>query len=325
MATYYRWRKSTIAYVPQKGTGSYTRETIGPYYDGILTQQTVYYATEAIATDANTIVLSGEIGSVTFTSTSTKLSTLGVPDGQYYFATKITNTYTDTSQTTDLVAFGTAEKCASYRVTSTSSSGSATRWSVSTSGAPIYPISIVATAGDFQEYVYSTSSSAHPNGGTQGGYYYSQRTAITSPTAPTGLTYPLTITTLSVDVSWTASISNVSAYAVTGYEVSYSTNGGSTWTVAGTPMGTNMTVSIPPTATSIQFRVRAQDSNSQWSSYATGNTSPWLSSCSRGSTRLPTSAGANVCRTPVSTSSSASRDSKCTPKSRTSALRAGKA
>ena len=132
------------------------------------------------------------------------------------------------------------------------------------------------TSGQFVEYVYSISSSAYPNSGVSGDYYYGQRTTITSPTAPTALTYPSTITTTSVDVTWTASINNVPAYAVTGYEVSYAVNGQSTWTVAGTPTGTSLTVAILPTATSIQFRVRAKDSNNQWSSYATGSTSQVL-------------------------------------------------
>lgn len=130
--------------------------------------------------------------------------------------------------------------------------------------------------GEFVEYVYSTNQSAYPNGGVAGDYYYDQRTSITSPTVPTGLTYPNTIITSSATVSWVASVTNVPIYAVSTYEVSYSTNGGSTWTVAGTTADTSLSVDLPTGATSIQFRVRAQDSNGQWSSYATGTTSTVL-------------------------------------------------
>lgn len=126
--------------------------------------------------------------------------------------------------------------------------------------------------GTSQGYVYSTSSSAYPNGGASGDYWYDQRTTVTSPTAPSGLTYPNPITTPTVTVSWNAAGSNTN-YPVNLYEVSYSTNNGSSWTVAGTTASTSMSVSIPAGATSIQFRVRARDSNNQWGSYVTGTAS----------------------------------------------------
>lgn len=96
-----------------------------------------------------------------------------------------------------------------------------------------------------------------------------------SPTAPTGLTYPATITTPSVSVSWTAATS-ATDYPVSLYEVSYSTNSGSSWTVAGTTAEVSYTFSITPGTTSIMFRVRAQDSNGQWGGYVTGTASQVL-------------------------------------------------
>ena len=127
--------------------------------------------------------------------------------------------------------------------------------------------------GTSQGYVYSTSSSAYPNGGVSGDYYYDQRTTVTSPTAPTRLTYPNPITTLSVDVSWTAATSNVPNYTVSLYEVSYSTNNGDSWTVAGTTAETSYSFNIPAGTLSIMFRVRAKDSNGRWGSYVTGTES----------------------------------------------------
>lgn len=128
----------------------------------------------------------------------------------------------------------------------------------------------------FIENVISLDSSAYPNNGVLNNFYYGNRTSIQSPLAPTGLTYPSVISGIPVNVSWTAAVSNIPAYAVSNYEVSYTVNGGVSWTVAGTTAETNLNVTIPPTATSIQFRVRAQDSNNQWSSYATGSTSQVL-------------------------------------------------
>lgn len=126
--------------------------------------------------------------------------------------------------------------------------------------------------GDFIEYVYSTDSSAYPTGGVKDGYYYDTRSQTTSPTAPTGLSYPNPITTTSVTVSWSAATSYVPDYPVNLYELSYSVNGGSSWTVAGTTAGTSLEVDIPAGTTSIRFRVRARDSNGQWGSYSTSST-----------------------------------------------------
>ena len=133
-------------------------------------------------------------------------------------------------------------------------------------------LQIVDAPGDFIEYVYSTNSSAYPNGGVSGEYYYNQRTTVTSPTAPSDLSYPATITTPNVDVTWTAATSNTS-YPVSGYQVDVSTNGGSSWTTAGTPTTNSLSYSITPGVTSIMFRVRAKDNNGNWGDYVTGTAS----------------------------------------------------
>ena len=99
---------------------------------------------------------------------------------------------------------------------------------------------------------------------------------MTSPTQPTGLTYPNPITTQKVTVSWQAATSNVPDYPVSGYQVDVSTNGGTSWTTAGTPTTNSLTYSITPGTTSIMFRVRAKDSNGQWGSYVTGTASQVL-------------------------------------------------
>lgn len=119
-------------------------------------------------------------------------------------------------------------------------------------------------------YVYSTNPDAYPNDGVSGDYYYSGRTTITSPTAPTRITYPSVITTESITVSWPTATSNITSYPVNGYELSYSTNGGSSWTSMGVSSNTSRTFSIPSGAVNVMFRVRARDTNGQWSDYITG-------------------------------------------------------
>lgn len=236
MATYYKWRKSTVSY---SSVSQGTTRNIGPI-------STLY---------------------------STK-SNPSIVNGAYDFSSaQVIPNFTEASAGANVYIAKSATPTTMWKMSSDGNVGITSSGSLTRAGT-IYGISSAPDV--LQGYVYSTSSSAYPNGGASGGYYYDQRTTVTSPTAPTTLTYPSTITNPSVDVSWTASINNVPAYAVTGYEVSYAVNGESTWTVAGTPTGTSLTVAIPTTATSIQFRVRAQDSNNQWSSYATGSTSQVL-------------------------------------------------
>lgn len=112
-------------------------------------------------------------------------------------------------------------------------------------------------------YVYSTSSTAYPNGGVQDGYYYDQRTTVTSPTEPTGLTYPNPITTPTVTVSWDAATSNTD-YPVESYEVKYQKNSSGTWITAGTTSTTTFEFNVPVGTTELLFQVRARDSNGQY-------------------------------------------------------------
>lgn len=129
------------------------------------------------------------------------------------------------------------------------------------------------SAGKFVGYVYSLTSSTYPTNGQSGSYWYNNRTTVTSPTNPSQISYPSTINTLSTTITWQASTSNTS-YPVSRYELSYSTNGGSSWQVAGTTAETSYQFGISsPEVTQIQFRVRAMDTNSQYSDYVTGTNS----------------------------------------------------
>lgn len=135
---------------------------------------------------------------------------------------------------------------------------------------------LIKSAGTFIGYVYSTSSSAYPNGGVQDGYYYDQRTTVTSPTAPANLQYPNPITTPTVTVSWQAATSNTD-YPVTGYNLYYGKNGDESTTNIVYPQNnpnTSAEVQIPSDATSIRFWVGARDSNGNVTVSEFG---PWVS------------------------------------------------
>lgn len=251
MATYYRWRKSTIRYRLAKQSvtsGSFTTAS-----DGI-----VYFAdTDDPDTDPEFNTSTGKF-SLTYYNV--------IENGGIY-----------RPNTAELVCGGERNPTEVYGngIMQLDRSGSTIKVTPQFSGQTFNRYYSQATAGTSQGYVYSTSSSAYPNGGVSGSYYYDQRTTVTSPTAPTGLTYPNPITTPSAAISWTSATS-ATDYPVSLYEVSYSTNGGSSWTVAGTTAEVSYTFSITPGTTSIMFRVRAQDSNGQWGVYMTGTASQVL-------------------------------------------------
>ena len=235
MATYYRWRRYTIGY----------SESIS------------YGQSIDVPRDNDTIWYSNEKPSIV--------------NGQYQMGNSITvnddrtfnNTYWVAAQQSSNVCYR-GDSLIVYKNTGV--------WRFYSESGSVEINTVSLAPGTSQGYVYSTSSSAYPNGGVSGGYYYDQRTTVTSPTAPTGLTYPATITTPSVDISWTAATSNTN-YPVSGYQVDVSTNGGTSWTTAGTPTTNSLSYSIPAGTTSVMFRVRAKDSNGQWGSYVTGTQS----------------------------------------------------
>ena len=239
MATYYRWRKSTV-----KDTESTT------------TRQSVEVSRSSDATiyfenNRKPQISNGEYR--LSSSTRVNYATLDFEDPVWVAPQQLTK-----------VCYG-GDKLTIRRNSAT--------WGFSNPSGLVEINTISPGPGTPQGYVYSTNSSAYPNGGVSGSYYYDQRTTVTSPTAPTGLTYPATITTPSVSVSWTAAKSNVPNYPVNGYQVDVSTNGGTKWTTAGTPTTNSLSYSIPAGTTSLIFRVRAKDSNGQWGSYVTGTES----------------------------------------------------
>lgn len=249
MATYYRWRKSTINRTIDSSTPVYSFSS----YDGGPIIYTLH-SSQATVTDSGEIELHDPL--------NTYIDNDERPHGltnQYHMIAENGNDYN---------AVGKPCYLSSGAVVF-NNNGTA-----NVQSGELFQCKVVTGPGTPQGYVYSTSSSAYPNGGVSGSYYYDQRTTVTSPTAPTGLTYPNPITTSSVSLSWTAATSATS-YPVNRYEVSYSTNGTS-WAVAGTTASTSYSFSVTPGTTSITFRVRARDTNGQWGGYMTGTASQVL-------------------------------------------------
>lgn len=248
MATYYRWRRSTVGYTE-------TSTTIpGGTSVGIFSSKTIYYS------DSKPTINQG--GFYTWNPSSMTSSDNPTPRSiRGYLANAL---YTDTVYTS-------AEPYPNDDLIWYPDTGNV----VAQDNVATIKYTLVKGPGTFVDYVYSTSSSAYPNGGASGAYYYDQRNMVASPMQPDGLTYPETITTSNVSISWTASVVNTN-YPVKLYEISYSTNGGSSWTVAGTTAETSYLFNIPAGTTSIMFRVRAKDSNNQYGAYVTGTASQVL-------------------------------------------------
>lgn len=161
MAILYRWRKSTVQTLYD--TESKNSSSNPKYFEvgAISGDYTVYYATSYTLNDD---------GTVTLKSPTTGKVSSGWPldvSSQYYSAISIT---------TD-------------EIFKNNSSGSYARWESNSSvrkkivyahngGTCIRYYNFREGPGVSQGYVYSTSSSAYPNGGVSGSYWYDQRTTI---------------------------------------------------------------------------------------------------------------------------------------------------
>ena len=276
MATYYRWRKSTVEYTIGQSSTSVAVRLSGVSRDS--GKVTLYYSESVEATSYGNINLSGSIKSIDITNLPSSGGyqnyNLTEFDGSmvgknYYFSTQTTNippkyvAYVPTINSSIYLQIINSVVSASY---SCSISADGLKYSLETTPGP----------GTSQGYVYSTSSTAYPNGGVQGGYYYDQRTTVTSPTAPTGLTYPNPITTPTVTVSWDASTSNVPDISIKTYYLTaeYFTNNNKVSENINVGNATQYQYNIVPGTTSITFQVWAIDNNNQPSAHTIGSTVP---------------------------------------------------
>ena len=234
MATYYRWRKSTVNYVASVDD-SYSIGSLSiPNLDN-----KIYFSDNMPNIDGN-----GKF----ITNTSREISSeTSVGFNQDQWVSNLENP-------TEMYSGNTLCKA-------TVSGSDIVLTGYHSLPQPTFKKTVVnANIGTFVEYVYSTSSSAYPNGGVSGSYYYDQRTTVTSPTKPTGLTYPNPITTPTVTVSWQAATSNVPDYPVDHYNVYYGFTDAPASYLLGSTTGTSKEVSIPIGITSIKFEVEAVDS-----------------------------------------------------------------
>lgn len=250
MATYYRWRKSTIKYQ----LGKVFNLTSGSFTIG--SDENMWILdTDSLDTDPEFNTSTGKFLMTRYRSLAT--------GGDYR------------PPTAKIVCGGEKEPTGVYGngFMTFSKTGYIVNITPQTSGQTFNRYYSKEVPDISQGYVYNTSSSTYPNGGASGSYYYDQRTTVTSPTVASNLTYPESITIItqsSIQLQWTGAQSNTD-YPVTEYEISYAINNTDSWQVAGTTgVLTYEFSNIPEEATSIAFRVRAKDSNNQYGDYVTG-------------------------------------------------------
>lgn len=253
MATYYRWRKSKVEYVEKTmsvndpiGIGYYSNEN--PDY--------IYTTEKPPRTVADDFYDFHNTG----TKAKADLSTTDSVDltGKYWHFIAEDKPGTFVVLNTNVMFYGgyitrnDGNEMYPYKA-----SGAFTRYDLN------------ETRGAFIRYVYSIDSSEYPNNDDYRDYWYDQRTTVTSPTAPTDLTYPNPITTQKVTVSWEAATSNVPDYPVDHYNVTYTG-----YDISGSPLhgafgdtnSTSVEIAIPTNYASICFYVSAYDTNGQMSS-----------------------------------------------------------
>ena len=283
MATYYRWRRSTVEYTPYvKEEGTSVLVARFKYTGSVQSQTyTLYYGDSLTVEDNGLMALSGNVGSVTFTYSDRGkyLTDLGVPSGEKYIAFN----QSENIEYIDLVYKRGTNVCrCNTEITTAHFSYSSSlvadiRFGIDYQlGQTIKSYDVEASPDTSQGYVYSTSSGAYPNGGVQGDYYYDQRTTVTSPTAPTNLTVPNPITSTSFTVSWQAATSNIPDYPVQSYEVLINSDASPMLAIQ-TVNETSADITIPTSVngipvTGIIVYVRAKDTNGQWGLYGNSGT-----------------------------------------------------
>ena len=253
MATYYRWRKSSVTYplVEIGRSSSWTETGYYPLYDDEVVE-VLTCGLENLTITASAIIMN-----------SPKSYSFGNNDstGHYsgYTICRPWQSAKPTAYSTPYV-YKSNQGNTRYNLF--------TEDTVTVTNPSNYPSAQIIkygpgspVAGDFIEYVYSTSPSAYPQDGISGNYFYSDRTAITvsppssisvSPNPPKGGS--------NVSVSWGAASSG--GGAISNYELSKRLDGGS-WTVVGTYGSSTRaaSVSVPAGTETIAFRVRAKDEN----------------------------------------------------------------
>lgn len=269
MGTYYRWRKSAIAYA----------EKINAYPDIAFVGSTLghegnyqYYKSNKLDIDTSGNISlkqdsSHEMVSIHYNQDGT------VPKGTYIYVPNGGSTLIVGDSSRKAYYFK-ANDNAYYNYSESRPTGSS-KWEYSAYIWNVSYISAVEKPGTFIGYVYSTSPSYYPNspgGGASGGHYYDQRTTVISPTNPSSITFGTPKAGESLTITAGASTDVVGSGSLT-YVFERQIDNGS-WTQVAATYNKTITDGVPGSGEYINYRVKARDKNGVESNYYTGTKKP---------------------------------------------------
>ena len=269
MGTYYRWRKSAIAYA----------EKINVYPDIAFVGSTLghegnyqYYKSNKLDIDTSGNISlkqdsSHEMVSIRYNQDGT------VPKGTYIYVPN-GGSVLNVGDNSRRAYYFKANDNAYYHY-SKSSLIESSKWEYSAYIWNVSYISAVEKPGTFIGYVYSTSPSYYPNspgGGASAGHYYDQRTTVISPTNPTSITFGTPKAGESLTIMAGASTDVVGSGSLT-YVFERQIDNGS-WTQVAATYNKTITDGVPGSGEYINYRVKARDKNGVESNYYIGTKKP---------------------------------------------------
>ena len=269
MGTYYRWRKSAIAYAEKINAYpdiAFVGSTLG--YEG----NYQYYKSNKLDIDTSGNISlkqdsSHEMVSIRYNQDGT------VPKGTYIYVPNGGSTLI-VGDSSRRAYYFKANDNAYYDYSESRPTGSS-KWEYSAYIWNVSYISAVEKPGTFIGYVYSTSPSYYPNspgGGASGGYYYDQRTTVTSPTNPSSITFGTPKAGESLTITAGAATDVVGSGSLT-YVFERQIDNGS-WTQVAATYNKTITDGVPGSGEYINYRVKARDKNGVESNYYTGTKKP---------------------------------------------------
>lgn len=264
MGTYYRWRKSSVKY---EADFRYTAQCFTDDSEKRLPYTLSYSSSYEL--HGNKIELTEPITKVNLTSVGPRYT---IPPNRYFifdvpfvndrimFKTDSENRYATVFIVGDYVPRHYAAHVLTTNI----------RDDYTTAVLPT--ANIVAKPDAEIGFVYSTSSGTYPNGGESGGYYYDQRTSVTSLTNPTSITFGTPKAGESLTITAGASTDVVGSGSLT-YVFNRKIDNGS-WTQVATTYNKTITDGVPGSGEYINYQVKARDKNGVESYYTTGTKKP---------------------------------------------------
>lgn len=264
MGTYYRWRKSSVKY---EADFRYTAQCFTDDSEKRLPYTLSYSSNYEL--HGNKIELTEPITKVNLTSVGPRYA---IPPNRYFIF--------DVPFVNDNIMFKTdsENRYATVFIVGDYSPRHYAAHVLTTNIRDDYTTAVLPTANIVAKpdveigFVYSTSSSTYPNGGESGGYYYDQRTTVTSPTNPSSITFGTPKAGESLTITAGASTDVVGSGSLT--YIFWRQIDNESWTQVAATYNKTITDGVPGSGEYINYQVKARDKNGIESYYTTGTKKP---------------------------------------------------